>query len=151
VSANPRAEQFWHVKSLADMSSNEWESLCDGCGKCCLVKLEDADNGDIYHTDVGCKLLDSHSCQCSNYTRRHEFVDDCLKLTADNIGELHWLPNSCSYRILARGGDLPSWHHLVSGNRHLVHSYGVSLRGRVVSELDVADADMEDRIIHWVD
>lgn len=146
-----QADQFWQHKALSEMSSSEWESLCDGCGKCCLVKLEDADNGDIYHTDVGCKLLDLHSCQCSNYQRRHEFVDDCMKLSPNNIGELDWLPESCSYRMLARGQELPSWHHLISGNRDKVHSYGISLRGRAVSELDVRDDRMEDHIIHWVD
>lgn len=142
---------FWQEKTLESMSTAEWELLCDGCGKCCLVKLEDRESGEIFHTNVTCKLLDIHNCSCTQYSARHAFVNDCISLTRENIGTLSWLPESCAYRLLEQGRPLPSWHHLVSGNRESVHSYGASLRGWVISELDVQEEDIEERIIRWVD
>ncbi len=144
-------DPFWQVKNLDEMTEAEWELLCDGCGKCCLVKLEDEDTGEIYHTNVVCKLLDLEACECNNYQHRQYFVDDCLKLIPSNIGELTWLPNSCAYRVIARGEELPPWHHLVTGCREDVHNWGMSVRGWVSSESDVSDRHMQDRIIQWVD
>ena len=117
--------EFWQTKTLEQMSTREWELLCDGCAKCCLVKLEDHDSGEIYHTNVTCELLDTQSCQCLDYEGRHNIVDDCIKL--------------------------PEWHHWVTGSKDTLHSYGASLQGRVISELHVHDEDIEDHIIQWVD
>lgn len=142
---------FWQDKPLAAMSASEWESLCDGCGKCCLVKLEDRDSGEIFHTNVTCKLLDIHTCRCSQYETRQDTVTDCISLNKENIRSLNWLPETCAYRLVEQGQSLPSWHHLVSGDSESVHSYGASLRGWVVSERDVEDKHIEDHIIQWVD
>src|SRR5579864_6135031 len=107
---------FWRRKGLADMTSTEWESLCDGCGRCCLNKLEDEDTGRVYYTDVGCRLLDGTTCRCKDYDNRSEAVDDCVRLSPDNVAELDWLPQSCAYRLVANGRDLYWWHPLVSGD-----------------------------------
>ena len=131
------------------MSRREWESLCDGCGKCCLVKLEDADTGEIETTDVACRLLDVATCRCSDYARRKRRVPDCVQLTPDNVERLRWMPSTCAYRSIAEGGDLPDWHPLVSGDPETVHRAGVSLRGRAVSERDVRDEDLPDRVVDW--
>lgn len=144
------SQPWWQTKSLAQMNDSEWESLCDGCAKCCLVKLEDADTEEIYYTNVSCQLLDTESCRCSNYAGRHEIVDDCIKLDRSNVNKLEWLPQSCSYRLIAAGQSLPDWHHLRTGDREAMHSYGASLRGKVTSELDVHDDDIEDHIIRWI-
>jgi uncharacterized cysteine cluster protein YcgN (CxxCxxCC family) len=141
---------FWRRKSLADMTSGEWESLCDGCGRCCLNKLEDEDTGRIYYTDVGCRLLDGTTCRCKDYDNRSEAVDDCVRLSPDNIAELDWLPPSCAYRLVAHGRDLYWWHPLVSGDPDSVHAAGISVRGRVgISEADLGEEDYEDRIVSW--
>jgi uncharacterized protein len=146
-----KLQPWWEAVSLADMSDSQWESLCDGCAKCCLVKLEDYDSADIYHTNVTCQLLDTESCRCSDYAGRHKVVDDCIKLDRTNINTLSWLPKSCSYRLIADGQPLPDWHHLRSGDAEMIHSYGASLRGKVVSELEVREEDIEDYIIKWID
>lgn len=143
--------QFWQTKSLEQMNAEEWELLCDGCAKCCLVKLQDSDNDEIFYTNVSCELLDINSCRCGDYTGRHNIVNDCIKLDKENIDALSWLPTSCSYRLVAAGKPLPEWHHLITGSRQTLHSYGASLQGRVISELDVDDDDIEDHIIQWVD
>ena len=142
---------FWKRKSLSEMSEKEWESLCDGCGKCCLVKLEDADDArKTYFTDVGCRLLDSESCRCRDYKNRSARVDDCVRLTAKNLGELNWLPPTCAYRLLANGGDLYWWHPLVSGDRETVHAANISVRGRVSSDEDALPEDkIADHIVAW--
>ena len=145
-----KLQPWWESTALADMDDSQWESLCDGCAKCCLVKLEDYDSAEIYYTNVSCQLLDTESCRCSNYSGRHLLVDDCIKLDRHNVTTLQWLPKSCSYRLLAEGKPLPDWHHLRTGDRDMIHSYGASLRGRVISELDVKD-DIEDHIIKWID
>ncbi len=142
---------FWREKSLEELNDAEWESLCDGCGKCCVVRVEDIDTGEIYKTDLGCRLLDLGTCKCTRYDQRHSVVDDCLKLTPKNIQKLDWLPDSCAYRVVARGGDLPKWHHLVSGSQNEVHDRGRSVLGRLVSETDAATKNLEDRIVHWID
>jgi uncharacterized cysteine cluster protein YcgN (CxxCxxCC family) len=144
------APPFWRVKTLDEMSSAEWESLCDGCGRCCLVKLEDEDDGEIHFTDIGCKLLDAKTCRCQDYRQRHRRVPDCVKLTPAAVRELSWLPVTCAYRLVAEGRDLFDWHPLVSGSPDSVHGAGVSVRGRVsASETDLAPEYWPDRIVKW--
>jgi uncharacterized cysteine cluster protein YcgN (CxxCxxCC family) len=141
---------FWRRKALTEMTDAEWESLCDGCGKCCLVKLEDEDSSEIYFTNVGCRLLDGTTCRCHDYAGRTAAVDDCVRLTPENAGTLNWLPPSCAYRLLAEGRDLYWWHPLVSGDPETVHAAGISVRDRVVASEDaVAEADLEDHIVTW--
>ena len=138
---------FWQRKRLEEMSHTEWESLCDGCGRCCLIKLEDAETGDIDYTDIACRLLDLGACRCSDYENRKRKVPDCVVLTAAQINELHWMPSTCAYRLISEGKDLAWWHPLVSGDTDTVHQAGVSVRNRVVPE-DRGD-DPEDRIVTW--
>ena len=142
---------FWRRKSLREMSDSEWESLCDGCGRCCLVKLEDEDDASrTYFTDVGCRLLDGETCRCRDYAHRTSVVKDCVRLTPRNVGRIVWLPSSCAYRRLAEGKDLLWWHPLVSGDPETVHLAGVSVRGRVgATEDEVAEDQLEDRIVSW--
>jgi uncharacterized cysteine cluster protein YcgN (CxxCxxCC family) len=141
---------FWKTKALEEMTAPEWESLCDGCGRCCLEKLEDEDTGKIYFTHISCRLLDSNSCACKDYANRHKKVPDCVRLTPGNVRTLNWLPPTCGYRLVAEGKDLYWWHPLVSGDPDTVHQAGVSVRGRVVgSETDIALPDWEDHIVKW--
>lgn len=135
-------EPFWKTKPLEAMSAREWESLCDGCGKCCLSKLEDEDTGEIYWTSVGCRLLDTKSCRCSDYEHRAEKVPDCVRLTPQNVRTIDWLPTTCAYRLVAEGHDLYWWHPLVSGSAETVHEAGISMRGRVTAlEPEMRDDD----------
>ena len=142
------APRFWETKRLDQMSEDEWEALCDGCGKCCLNKLEDEDSGDVALTRVACRLLDDATCRCAQYDIRHQFVPDCIVLKPSNIeSHLYWMPATCAYRLLHEGKRLADWHPLISGTPETVHGAGVSMRGRTVSEFDVADDDWEDHII----
>jgi uncharacterized cysteine cluster protein YcgN (CxxCxxCC family) len=144
----PDSDQpFWKTKKLGQMTQAEWESLCDGCGKCCLNKLIDADTNELFYTNVVCKLLDSDSCRCTRYANRHKYVPDCVQLTPRNVKKLRWLPETCAYRLVADGKDLYDWHHLVCGDRNEVHKAGMSVRGRVISEKDAGD--LEDHIVDW--
>ena len=132
------------------MNRKEWESLCDGCGQCCLVKLEDAENGEIFYTDVACYLLDEDTCTCGDYQQRCTLVPDCVKLTPGNLEELSWMPVDCAYRRLAEGRDLAWWHPLVSGSSETVHESGASVRGKVVIETEVGSDELEDHVVDWV-
>ncbi len=134
-------DAFWRRKPLEALSHEEWESLCDGCGLCCLHKLEDADTGEIHHTRVACRLLDTSSARCRHYARRHRLVPDCLSLSPEGARSLEWLPPSCAYRLVAAGEDLPHWHPLVSGDAESVHRAGVSVRGWAVSEARAGDPE----------
>jgi len=141
---------FWKRKTLSDMSAREWESLCDGCGRCCLNKLEDEDTGETHFTNVGCKLLDGESCRCKDYKNRKAKVRDCVQLTPRGVKRIVWLPPTCAYKLLAQGKDLYWWHPLVSGDPETVHAAGISVRGRVAaSETDVADEDLVNWIVKW--
>jgi len=132
------------------MSLREWESLCDGCGRCCLRKLEDEDTAEIAYTDVACRLLDRESCRCTHYAQRLELVPDCVALTADDPTPLSWMPSTCAYRLVAAGQALPDWHPLVSGSADSVHAAGISVRGRCVSEENIAEDDLPERLVDWV-
>lgn len=138
---------FWRAKPLEAMSPAEWESLCDGCGRCCLHKLEDVDSGDVYFTDIACRLLDLGTCRCTDYANRARRVPDCLTLTPAAVRKMIWLPSTCAYRRLAEGRDLADWHPLVSGDPDSVHRAGISVRGRAVPEAGAGDP--EDRIVDW--
>jgi uncharacterized cysteine cluster protein YcgN (CxxCxxCC family) len=141
---------FWRAKSLAQMTDAEWESLCDGCGRCCLVKLEEEGSERIYFTDVGCRLLDTSACRCRDYPARSEKVTDCVRLTPDVVGEIGWLPPTCAYRLVDEGRDLYWWHPLVSGDPDTVHAAGISVRGRVTHDEDEITGDaLEQHIVDW--
>ncbi|MBO0732996.1 MAG: YcgN family cysteine cluster protein [Methylocapsa sp.] len=141
---------FWKQKTLEELTHEEWESLCDGCGRCCLVKLEDEHTGKVYFTDIGCKLFDAGNCRCSDYARRQRRVRDCIRLTAAKVRVLGWLPSTCAYRLVAEGRDLFWWHPLVSGSKESVHEAGVSVKGRVIaSEKEVEPADYPRHIVAW--
>ena len=132
---------FWEVKSLAEMSPAEWESLCDGCGLCCLVRFEDEVTGEIIPTRVHCKLFDPDRCRCTDYDNRKATVPDCIKLTPGNIDDLGWMPRSCDYRRLNEGRALPRWHPLITGDPESTHKAGVSVRGQTISELALDDPE----------
>ncbi len=132
---------FWETKSLEQMTVREWESLCDGCGLCCLVRFEDEDSGQIVPTRVHCRLLDAEKCRCTDYANRKRQVPDCIKLTPYNIDQLMWMPLSCAYRRLHEGKPLPRWHPLITGDPESVHAAGVSVRGKTISESCLADPE----------
>lgn len=125
---------FWKTKPLAQMTPVEWESLCDGCGKCCLHKIEDVASGKISYTNIACRLLDTDACRCSDYANRTERVHDCVKLSPANLASLKWMPSTCAYRLVAEGKELEWWHPLVSGDRETIHAAGMSVRGRTIPE-----------------
>ena len=147
ISRKGLPEKFWETKQLTQMSRQEWEALCDGCGKCCLNKLED-EEGTVALTRVACKLLDDTNCLCSNYETRHNYVPECILLRPDNITQhLYWLPQTCAYRLIHEGRPLYDWHPLISGDPETVHRAGVSIRAMTLSERDIHEDDWEDHII----
>lgn len=147
---NP-SDPFWKRKTLAELSVAEWESLCDGCGKCCTQPLEDDETGEFFSTNIACRLFDSGACACGDYANRWASVPECIKLTADNVDEMDFLPASCAYRLVAAGKDLPDWHHLVCGDRAEIHRRGFSVRDRTISETHVSPDEYEDFIVTWPD
>jgi uncharacterized cysteine cluster protein YcgN (CxxCxxCC family) len=136
------AQVFWRTKKLHEMSASEWESLCDGCGKCCLHKLEDEDTGDVYYTRIACRFQE--------YSQRQALVPDCVVLTPATVGDTFWLPETCAYRLIDAGLPLFDWHPLVSGDPQSVHQAGMSVAGKVLAEGSVAEEDYEDYILRWV-
>lgn len=139
---------FWETKSLAEMTTDEWESLCDRCGKCCLNKLEDEDTGEIHFTSVVCNLFDLKNCRCTRYEERTVLVPECLDLKQHDFHEFNWLPATCAYRLLSDGDELPSWHPLVSGSPNSVKNAGVSISAYAMKESDVNR--LEDHVIKWL-
>lgn len=142
------APRFWERKPLSKLSQTEWEALCDGCGKCCLNKLEDEETGEVALTRIACRLLDDASCLCSHYENRHQFVPDCIVLRPDNLDtHAYWMPETCAYRLLYECKPLFDWHPLISGRPESVHEAGVSVQGWTLSEFDIPEDDWEDHII----
>ncbi len=144
-------EKFWETKTLFEMDTAEWESLCDGCARCCLHKLEDEDSGEVAYTAVVCRYLDEPECRCTEYEKRTVLVPDCVQLTPIGALDYAWLPKSCAYRTIAEGRPLEWWHPLVSGNPDTVHEAGISIRGKCVSETHVHPDGYEEQIIQWVE
>ena len=140
-------QPFWKVKPLTEMSRTEWDSLCDGCAKCCLHKLEDEETGEIAQTNVACRLLDMQTCRCMHYPERQRLVPDCVVLNPVNVGNLTWMPSTCAYRLLAEGKELFDWHPLVSGDPDSVHHASVSVRGRAVSEREAGE--LTHHLVDW--
>jgi uncharacterized protein len=141
---------FWDTKKLSQMSRAEFEALCDGCARCCLVKLEDEDTGVVHYTDVVCRLLDERTCRCTDYGHRSRRVPDCVKLTPRRAGAYSWLPQTCAYRLLAEGKPLYWWHPLVSGDQNTVHAAGVSVRGRTSGdETEFSDDELSHHLVTW--
>jgi uncharacterized cysteine cluster protein YcgN (CxxCxxCC family) len=143
--------RFWETKSLDELNREEWEALCDGCGRCCLLKIEDEDSGDLYYTNVVCKFHDSERCRCTAYRQRSELVPDCIKVTPEVAREQKWLPDTCAYRLLAEGKALFDWHPLISGDPDSVHQAGISVRDKVVSEQYVHPDELPEHLVNWFD
>jgi uncharacterized cysteine cluster protein YcgN (CxxCxxCC family) len=143
------ANEFWKNKKLAELTPEEWESLCDGCAICCLYKLQDEETDEIYYTDVACKLLDLASCTCTAYSERSQLMPTCMVLTPAIVEAINWLPATCAYRRLKEGQDLDWWHPLVSGKPGLVHRLGISIRAKAIPEKDVDMDNLEDRVVDW--
>jgi uncharacterized cysteine cluster protein YcgN (CxxCxxCC family) len=141
---------FWE-KPLQELNATEWEALCDGCGLCCLHKLEDEVTDEVYYTDVACRYLDHNSCSCKDYANRLSNVPECTVLSMDNVNDFHWLPNTCAYRLRAEGKKLPKWHYLRCGNKELVHAADMSIQNKVISEEQVNPDDMEEHVVLWVE
>lgn len=141
---------FWKNHTLAELNPTEWEALCDGCGLCCLVKLEDDETHEIAYTKVACKLLDCQTGHCSDYPNRIQHVPDCVQLTPEKLEQIHWLPSSCAYRRVHEAKNLPNWHHLITGSRHNVIKARKSVAGRCISETEVNEDDIDEYIVRWV-
>lgn len=151
MQATDQADAFWKSTRLSDMTREQWESLCDHCGRCCLHKIEDIDSGNVFYTNVVCKYMDLDSCHCTCYSERTRLVPDCLQLSQDLLTKLSWLPDTCAYKLLADGKDLYSWHPLISGDPDSVHEAGISVRGNAVPETCVHPDELTENIIHFDD
>ena len=145
------SDRFWETTRLRDMTRAQWEAVCDGCGRCCLHKLQDEYSGRIFYTAVACRLLDAERCRCTDYANRKAEVPECLVLDATQCGSFSWLPATCAYRLLDEGRPLPDWHPLVSGRAESVHEAGISVAGRTVSELHVHEDDVETFVVRWIE
>ena len=141
--------KFWETKNLIDMNENEWESLCDKCGKCCVIKLEDFDTQEVHYTNVSCKLLCEKSASCKDYENRKSIVPDCIILSPDNLKNLKWMPETCAYKLLNEGKNLPYWHPLLSGNDKEIVNSGNSVKNRVTNENEIKIKDLPDYIFNW--
>lgn len=140
--------KFWEKYDLTELTKPEWEALCDGCGKCCMIKLEDETIGSLQYTNVACRLFDDNTCQCSHYLLRQQMVSGCVTLTPENIERCaYWMPSTCTYRLLYEEQPLPKWHPLISGTKDTVINAGISVKGKTISETDIHDDDLEDYII----
>lgn len=137
---------FWEIKSLIEMTSAEWESLCDGCGRCCIYVLHNEETGDVFETDVACKLFDARKRRCTDYANRQKRVPDCVRLTPENAGDLHWMPDTCAYKRLAKGQSLPDWHPLITGDPETVARAGVAVSPDLIPEGEIDDDLLESRI-----
>jgi len=146
-----RQQPFWEYKTLAELSDQEWEALCDGCGRCCLHKLEDEDSGELAFTNVACRLLDLKSGRCGDYSHRQQRVPGCVNLRKELADVAYSLPSSCAYRRMHEGRGLAEWHPLRSGDERAMRELGIAVGGRCISESEVAEADFENHIIHWID
>jgi uncharacterized cysteine cluster protein YcgN (CxxCxxCC family) len=142
---------WWNQLPLAELNAQQWEALCDGCAKCCLHKLEDVDSGEIFYTKIRCRYLDPTTCRCTDYSHRSVLVPECIELSPDTAGTLHWLPTTCAYRLRDEGRELPDWHPLVSGDPESVHRAQVSIRGRAISEEFVHPDGYDEHIVRWVE
>jgi uncharacterized cysteine cluster protein YcgN (CxxCxxCC family) len=150
--AFPLMIEFWKTKTLPDMTTEEWESLCDGCAKCCLHKLEDAETGDIYFTSIACRLLDLPSCCCTHYPERSQIISGCVDVRQLKAKQYHWLPVTCAYRLLSEGQDLPPWHPLISNTSSSVELAGASIRAYARTETEDDNLeDLEDFILEWLE
>ncbi len=141
---------FWENKKLEEFTPEEWDALCDGCGKCCLCKLQDDKTGKVFYTNVACRLLNISTCRCTDYENRKEQVEGCAILTPRNVRAFHWLPETCAYRRLALNKDLYKWHYLVSGSRDQVHNLGLSVKNKAVSEEHIHPEQMEQHVVEWL-
>jgi len=139
-------DRFWELP-LEKLTRDEWEALCDGCGRCCMHKLEDEDTGEVLETNVACKLLDPETARCTNYRHRKAFVPDCLRLTPELVKKIRWLPKTCAYRLRADGDPIPDWHHLLTGSQEAMRKAGMAVSGRVVSEVDAGP--LEHHLMEW--
>ncbi len=151
VSLRPK---FWQTYSLNELTPDEWEALCDGCGVCCLIKFEDDDTQQVVYTDVACQLLDCQTASCRHYPQRQQYVPDCITLTLDSLKKMHWLPKTCAYKRLYLGKSLPNWHHLITQDKALsqqiMQKKGISIARRCVSETSFSEDEIEERLIHWI-
>lgn len=148
--SNELRTEFWKNYTLEQLTQVEWEALCDGCGQCCLIKLEDDETNEIAYTKVACKLLDCTTGHCSDYPNRMQYVPDCIQLTSEKLQNIHWLPNSCAYRRVNEGKSLPAWHHLITGSRHNVIKARKSVAGRCISEAEIDPEEIDEYIVKWV-
>jgi uncharacterized protein len=140
--------KFWEAVPLKKMTAPEWEALCDGCGKCCLNKIEYEDTGEVEYTRVACRLLDGDSCRCGNYAQRFTYVPECVRLNPKTLPKVaYWLPPTCAYKLLHQGGTLPDWHPLITGDANSVHAAGQSVRGQTVSEAEIDEDDWDDYLL----